>query len=259
MEALRDERLAPRAQAAGDERREADVDARDQEALEVSLPFEQRDLEQRLAVDLEQIECCEDLPRARFPHERIPIRIELELRLITPVGDEDPVDDRRRALGFGRDRVEQLPRAVHLAAVADEVRSTVSDARESPRSHPVRLEDVVRYLRAFAGEAGSLRRQIDAQNGLQLWSSIPPPLTARTGVLTCERTFDTAVGEHTNGRDECVRCSSCPSNTPRAGGVRLADAAARVFTSRAPPFGPPDGREGDGEHAGPRAARIAAI
>src|SRR5438093_11767048 len=174
MEPLRDERLAPRAQAAGDERCEAHIDARYQETLEVSLAFEQWDLEQRLAVDLEQIECCEDLPGARFPHEGIAVRIELELRLITPVGDKDPVDDRGHALRFGRDRVVQLPRAVHLAAVADEVRSTVADTRESPLSHPVRLEDVVRHLRAFAGEAGSLRRQIDAQNRRQLWSSIPP-------------------------------------------------------------------------------------
>ncbi len=166
--ALRDEGLSPRPQAAGDEGREPDVDAGHQQPLEVSFSLQERDLEERLAVDLEEIERGEDLPRDRVAHEGVAVRIELQLRLIAPVRNENAVDDRRRAPGLGRDRVIELARPLDLALVTDEMRTVVTDARDGACPHPVRLEDVVRQLRAFAGVAGSLRREIRAQDGLQL-------------------------------------------------------------------------------------------
>src|ERR1700687_2563284 len=140
----------------------------------MAFALQQGDLEQRLTIDLEQVEGGEDLSRACAAHEGVALRIELALRLIAPVRDEGAVDDRRRAVRLGHDRVVQLPRSLDLAAVADEVRSAVADTRQRPRSHPLRLEDVVRQLRAFAGVARSLGREIRAQNGLQLSPSIPP-------------------------------------------------------------------------------------
>src|ERR1700704_5910058 len=140
--ALCDQCLAPGAQSSCHERREADVAAGHQQALQMALALQQRDLQEGLAVDFEQVERGEDLPRAGVPHESVALRIELELRLIVPVRHEDAVDDRRRAVRLGDDRVIQLPGPVDLAAVADEVRSAEPDTHQRPRSHPIRLEDV---------------------------------------------------------------------------------------------------------------------
>jgi len=173
-EALHDQCLAPGAEATCHVRRQADVDAGDQQALEMPFALEQRDLQERLAIDLEQVEGREDLPRARVARERVAIWVELELRFIAPIRDEDAVDDRGRAVRLGHDRVVQLARSVNLAVIPDEVRPAVADTSERPLSLPIGLQDVTRQLRAFAGVAGSLRREIRAQNGLQLFPSIPP-------------------------------------------------------------------------------------
>src|SRR6266540_833782 len=172
--ALRDQCLAPGAETASDIRRQADIQAGHEQALQMSFALEERDLQQRLAVDLDQVEGREDLTRARVAHERVALRIELELRLIPPVRHENAVDDRRTAVRLGHDRVVQLARSLDLTVISDEMRPAVADARQRPRSHPVRLKDVARQLRAFAGIAGTLRHEIRAQNGLQLFPSIPP-------------------------------------------------------------------------------------
>src|SRR5207245_1729050 len=116
-------------------------------------------------------------------------------------------------------------------------------------------------VRGRSGVAGAPDRRPKRSSTLVEY---PTPLTCRTDVLRCERPFDTAfLGEHTNGRAECVRGWSCPSHTPRAGGVRLADAAARVLTARASPPVPTDGRAGRAERNGrldrERARRIASV
>src|SRR6266511_3114319 len=82
------ERLAPRAQPARHVRREPDVRARRQETLEVTLPLEQRDAEERFAIDLEQVERAENLSARRLARERIPLRIDLEVSVVFPVRDE---------------------------------------------------------------------------------------------------------------------------------------------------------------------------
>src|SRR6266568_295620 len=61
FESQSDERLAPRAQSAGHEGGQPDVGTGRHEAFEVPLALEQRDPEERIAVDLEQVEGTEDL------------------------------------------------------------------------------------------------------------------------------------------------------------------------------------------------------
>src|SRR6267142_102668 len=166
--ALSDQRLAPGTESTRHVRSQADIDAGHEQALEVPFALQQRDLDQGLAVDLQQVEGGEDLAAGRVSRERVAVGIELELRLIAPVRDEDAVDDRRAAVRLGHDRVVQLAWPIDLAAVAQKTRPLVPDTRDRARSHPVRFEDVVRQLRAFAGVARSLGRELRAQNGLQL-------------------------------------------------------------------------------------------
>src|SRR3954463_12460225 len=59
-ESLRRERVAPRAQAPRNVRREPDIDARCEDTLEMAGAREERPFEKRLAVALEQVEGRED-------------------------------------------------------------------------------------------------------------------------------------------------------------------------------------------------------
>src|SRR6185503_8157814 len=61
-EALYDQGLPPGAESACDVRRQAHVHARHEQALEVPFALQQGDLQERLAIDLEQVEGREDLP-----------------------------------------------------------------------------------------------------------------------------------------------------------------------------------------------------
>src|SRR6184192_2318039 len=90
LEAEPAQRLAPRAQAARDERGEPHIRARRDEPLEMALALEERDADERLAIDLEQIERAEDLPARKLAGEGVPVGIHLEIAVVLPVRDEDP-------------------------------------------------------------------------------------------------------------------------------------------------------------------------
>src|SRR5712691_5438780 len=70
-ESLLRERVAPRAQASRYVRREPDVEAGREDALEVASALEERHVEQRFAIDLEQIERREDAARSRRTRHRV--------------------------------------------------------------------------------------------------------------------------------------------------------------------------------------------
>src|SRR3954467_7529697 len=74
-ESLRGERVAPRAKAPRDVRREPDVHARREHALEMAAALEERHFEERFAVDLQQIEGCEGAGVRGAPAPRPPPRI----------------------------------------------------------------------------------------------------------------------------------------------------------------------------------------
>src|SRR2546427_5380222 len=187
-ETLRHECLAPRAQPAGHVRREADVPGLREDALEVTPSLEERDLEERLAVDLEEIERGEDAPPSGRSRERIALLVHLEVRLVAPVVDQHAVDDRAVTPRVGDDRVVELARGVELAPVPAEAGpARVPDTYEGARSHPLRLQDVALRFRALADEAWSLRCQVGSEERRHIPSTslIVRPLTARTFVLSC--------------------------------------------------------------------------
>src|SRR3989442_3562934 len=204
-ETLRHECLAPRAQPAGHVRREADIPGLREDALEVTPSLEERDLEERLAVDLEEIERGEDAPPSGRSRERIALLVHLEVRLVAPVVDQHAVDDRAVTPRVGDDRVVELARGLELAHVPAEAGpARVPDTYEGARSHPLRLQDVALRFRALADEAWSLRCQVGSEERRHIPSTslIVRPLTARTFVLSCPNV-------RSNGRPEktTTRCS----------------------------------------------------
>src|SRR5438876_1109729 len=147
LEAESAQRLAPGAQAAGDERGDPDVRAGRHETLEVALPFEERNADERLTVDLEEVERAEDLAARELAGECVPLGVHLEVAIVLPVRDEDAVEDRRRAPGLRLDRVEELARPVHRSVVTEEARAVVADPDRDAGALPGRLEVVVRQRR----------------------------------------------------------------------------------------------------------------
>src|SRR6266568_2862092 len=96
--ALRLERVAPRPQPARDVGRQPHVRAGREDTFEVPPPFQKRDLQKRLAVDLEEIERREDQPSSELPRVRVALLVHFEIALVLPAFDEDAVDDRGAAL-----------------------------------------------------------------------------------------------------------------------------------------------------------------
>src|SRR6185295_11864926 len=76
-ESLHDQGLAPGAETACHVRRQAHVHAGHEQALEMPFALQKGNLQERLAIDLEQVEGREDLPRVRVAHERVAFGIEL--------------------------------------------------------------------------------------------------------------------------------------------------------------------------------------
>src|SRR2546428_4911670 len=93
-ESLLRERVAPRAQASRYIWREPHVEAGRQHAFEVPPALEQRYVEQRLAIDFEQIERREDAARSRRARHRVALGVHLELRFVLPAVDENAVEGR---------------------------------------------------------------------------------------------------------------------------------------------------------------------
>src|SRR3989442_10693832 len=93
LEALREKCVAPGAQTSCDKRREPDVLARREDTLEVTAPLEQRDGQQGLAIDLEQVEGGEDLPRAILAGVRGGPRLHFLGAPLPPTLRQDPPHD----------------------------------------------------------------------------------------------------------------------------------------------------------------------
>src|SRR5438309_5647081 len=170
--ALRLQRVTPGPQPPRDIRREPDVRAWREDPFEVPPPLQERDLEEGLAVDLQEIERGEDLATPELPRVRVSLVVDLEFAFILPIVDQDAVDDGGVALGFGDDRVVELARPGDHAAVAKNMGLRVTHADEDPRARPCRLEDVTVPLRSFADRPGPLGQQIRPEDGAQA-SSIP--------------------------------------------------------------------------------------
>src|SRR5687767_11038087 len=124
------------------------------------LSLEEGDVDERLAVDLEEVERREDPPSGGGPGEGVAVAVDLELLLVLPVGHEHPVDDRGLAARERADRVVELARTVDRAGVPDEAVSWVSDADKGPGAGPLRLQDVSLRLGPLAGVAGLLGGEI---------------------------------------------------------------------------------------------------
>ena len=220
--------------------------------------LEQRDLEKRLAVDLDQVECRENLTTSELPRVGVAMVVDLEVALVLPVGHEDTVEDRGLAPGLGDDRVVQLTRPLDGALVAEEVRLGMADTYEDPRARPRRLEDVALPLRSFADEPGSLGREVCPESGAQD-SSIPALDMANVRSIMRTSVRNKFLGVH---RGSCF-CASfvlpsrgvpLPITTARRGGIRfMAGAASRLLTFQRAFTGAADGRPGPrgrrGRHA----------
>src|SRR5438309_3896314 len=82
--ALRLERVTPRSQPAGDVWRQPHVRTWREDAFEMSPTLEERDVEERLAVDLQEIERGEDLLTRELPRVRVATLVYLEVALVLP-------------------------------------------------------------------------------------------------------------------------------------------------------------------------------
>src|SRR5436309_7479213 len=91
-ETLCKKRVVPGPQAARDERRDPDVLARHEDPREVPPALEQRDLQKRLAVDLEEVEGGEDLARPEAAGVGVSLFVHLEVALVLPVVHQYAVD-----------------------------------------------------------------------------------------------------------------------------------------------------------------------
>src|SRR6266550_329281 len=168
LEPLGEKRVPPSPQTSGHVRRQPHVLARREDTFEVSAPFEQGDLKQRLAIHLEEVERGKDLPRAELPGVGVALVVDFEIALVAPIVDQHAVDDRGFAVGVRDDRVVQLARAARRSAVPDETRVAVADPHEHACPRPLRLEDVAFRLRAFADDARPLRRDVRAEDRFQV-------------------------------------------------------------------------------------------
>src|SRR5207237_3941755 len=97
------------------------------------------DLEEGLAVDLEEVEGREDLATAELPRVRVSLLIDLQVAFVLPSVDQNAIEDRGAALRLRDDCVVQLARSGHFAFVADKVRLGVTDPDEDSRACPCRL------------------------------------------------------------------------------------------------------------------------
>jgi len=130
--------------------------------------FEQRDLQQRLSVDLEQVECREDPPAARRARHGVPLRVHLELRLVEEAVDQHSIQDRAVRARVGDDGVVELARTVIRAVVAHVPRAGCVHPDEDADALPLGFEDVAVGLRLLADVAGTLRRQVRPDGVLQV-------------------------------------------------------------------------------------------
>ena len=221
-------------------------------------PFEKRDLQKRLAVDLKQIEGREDLPGSELPRVRVAVLVHFEIALVLPALDEDAVDDRSAALGLGDDRVVKLARPDHFSFVTDEMRLRVADPDEDPGARPRRLEDVAIPLRSFADRPGPLGQKICPEDGAQS-SSIRALDMANVRSIMRTPVRNWFLGVHRGSRIRTFlvlpsRGVPLPVTTARRGGIRVvADATPRVLTLPCATTGAAHGRPGPrgrgGRHA----------
>ena len=108
----------------------------------MAFALEERDLEEPLCVDLEQVERREDLTAAELSRIGIAGVIDLEIALVFPVVDEDAVEGRGLAPCHRDDGLVELTGTVHGALIAEEMRLAVADPDEHPGTRPGRLQDV---------------------------------------------------------------------------------------------------------------------
>src|SRR6266550_4755609 len=166
-EPLRLERFTPGTQAPRDIRGQPDIGTGGEDAFEMPPPLEERYLEERLAIDLEEVEGREDLAATELSRVRVSVLVDLEIALVLPAFDEDPIQDRGAALRLGDDRVVQLTRPVHLPLIANEVRFRMADPDEDSRPGPRWLEDVAVPLRPFADRPRPLGQEIRPEDAAQ--------------------------------------------------------------------------------------------
>src|SRR2546421_3750888 len=257
-ESLRLECFTPGPQAARDVRRQSNVRTGRDDAFEVSPTLQERNPEERLAIDLEQVERGEDLLTCELARVGISVVVHLEVSLVLPLIDEDSVDDRRGALRLGDDRVIELPRPGHLAFVADEVRLRVADTDEHPCPRPRRLEDVALPLRALADRPGALGQQVCPEDGAQA-SSIRALDMANVRSIMRTPVRNSFLGVHRGSGIGAFlvfpsRGDPLPITTARRGGIRvMAAATSRVLTllcaTTAAAHGRPGPRGRGGRHA----------
>src|SRR6202022_332872 len=118
---------------------------------EMAAALHERDIEERLAVDLEQVERGEDAPAAGATREGVALRVQLELPVVWEAVDEHAIEDRGARAGVGDDRVVQLSGSVHRSVVPDEARTVVAHPDKGPQALPLGLQDVAGRLRPPAG------------------------------------------------------------------------------------------------------------
>src|SRR5256885_1153247 len=253
--ALRLQRVTPGPQPPRDIRREPDVRAWREDPYEVPPPLQEWDLEEGLAVDLQEIERGEDLATPELPRVRVSLVVDLEFAFILPIVDQDAVDDGGVALGFGDDRVVELARPGDHAAVAEKMGLRVTHADEDPGARPCRLEDVTVPLRSFADRPGPLGQQIRPEDGAQA-SSIPALDMANVRSIMRTPVRNWFLGVHRGSRI-CAssvlpsRGVPLPFTTARRGGIHiLAGAASRVLTLRRATTGTANGRPGTPRRGG---------
>src|SRR2546428_8889556 len=122
-EPLRLQRFTPGTQASRDVGREPDVRTGGEDAFKMAPPLQEWDLEEGLAVDLEEVEGREDLPTAELPRVRVSRLSDLEVALVLPPLDENAVEGPGASLPLPDDRVVHLARSAPSGLAAPEVRA----------------------------------------------------------------------------------------------------------------------------------------
>src|SRR6266550_821255 len=257
-EPLRLERFTPGTQAPRDIRGQPDIGTGGEDAFEMPPPLEERYLEERLAIDLEEVEGREDLAATELSRVRVSVLVDLEIALVLPAFDEDPIQDRRAALRLGDDRVVQLTRPVHLPLIANEVRFRMADPDEDSRPGPRWLEDVAVPLRPFADRPRPLGQEIRPEDAAQD-SSIRALDSANVRSIMRTSVRKSFLGVHRGSGIGAFlvlpsRGVPLPTTTARGGGIRvLADATSRVLTllcaTTGAAYGRPGPRGRGGRHA----------
>src|SRR5207244_1162604 len=160
--ALRLQRVTPGPEPPRDIRREPDVGAWREDPFEVPPPLQEWDLEEGLAVDLQEIERGEDLATPELPRVRVSLVVDLEFAFILPIVDQDAVDDGGLALGFCDARaIMPTPARNSLLGVHRGSRicaSSVGPPRAVPLPFTTARRGGIRILARAASRVLTLRR-----------------------------------------------------------------------------------------------------